>query len=386
MNKSSCPVIKKCGKCQSFDITYQQLLKIKEKEAKKLLPKNCTIHPIDGMSDPYHYRYSMQAVMGYQKGKAILGTYKSGSHIFVPVENCEAEDQQIRAIAETIKGLIPSFKMRIYDENSGYGFLRYLIVKKAAATGQVMVILVTASPVFPSKNNFVKALRQKHPEITTIIQNINERVVNRGLGNQEKILYGKGYIEDQVCGFTTIITSKSNPLVNPLQTEILYQRMITAAGLTGQETVFSGYGGAVVIGMMAGKAAKKVICAETNKDTVKNAADHIKGNKISNVQFYHNDAAKLLKQVAAEGESVDVVLMDLTKYSDDKDLFELISQIRPPRLVLVFHDLIALKKHLAFLEKSGYLPSEAWLVDTMPWTEQCDICIRFDQTKTASWK
>ena len=149
------------------------------------------------MKEPYHYRNKVHAVFDRdRRGNIISGVYEMKSHRVVPVETCMIEDQKADEIIGTIRGMLKSFKIRTYDEDTGYGLLRHVLVKRGFATGQIMVVLVTASPVFPSKNNFVKALRQKHPEITTIVQNINGRGTSAVLGKQEHVLYGKGYIED----------------------------------------------------------------------------------------------------------------------------------------------------------------------------------------------
>ena len=222
--KSLCPVSKKCGGCQLLNIPYQKQLQNKQKQVEDLLKEFCKVYPIVGMENPFHYRNKVHAVFGYQKGNVISGVYKEGTHELIPVEKCMIEDEKSDQIIETIREMLKSFKIRTYDEDTGYGLLRHVLIKHGFATGEIMVVLVTASPVFPSKNNFVRALREKHPEITTIIQNLNDRGTSMVLGNQEHILYGKGYIEDVLCGCTFRISSKSFYQVNPIQTEKLYKK------------------------------------------------------------------------------------------------------------------------------------------------------------------
>lgn len=167
-----CPVYKKCGGCDYQGIPYEEQLKKKEARVKKLLKPYCKLHPIIGMEHPYHYRNKVHAVFGHdRRGNAISGVYEKGSHRVVPVERCMIEDQKADEIIGSIRGLLKSFKIRTYDEDTGYGLLRHVLVRRGFSGGEIMVVLVTASPVFPSKNNFVKALRRLHPEITTIVQN-----------------------------------------------------------------------------------------------------------------------------------------------------------------------------------------------------------------------
>ena len=196
-----CPVHKKCGGCRYQGVSYEEQLKIKEKTVGKLMGKYCKIYPIVGMENPTHYRNKVHAVFDRdRKGNIISGVYKEGTHQVIPVESCMIEDVLADEIIGTIRKLAKSFKIKIYDEDTGYGLLRHVLVKRAFATGQVMVVIVTGSPVFPSRNNFVKALLKEHPQITTIIHNINDKRTSMVLGEREKTIYGKGYIEDILCG------------------------------------------------------------------------------------------------------------------------------------------------------------------------------------------
>jgi 23S rRNA (uracil1939-C5)-methyltransferase len=265
-SSSKCPVSRNCGGCQLLDMPYEKQLEQKQKYLEKLLKPYCHVAPIIGMENPYHYRNKVHAVFDHdKKGNPISGVYEANSHRVVPVENCMIEDQKADEIIGTIRGMLKSFKIRTYDEDTGYGLLRHVLIRRGFATGEVMVVLVTASPIFPSKNNFVKALREKHPEITTILQNVNGRGTSMVLGDKEHVLYGKGYIEDILCGCLFRISSKSFYQVNPVQTEILYNKAIKAAGLTGKERVIDAYCGIGTIGIVASKYAKEVIGVELNR-------------------------------------------------------------------------------------------------------------------------
>ena len=205
-----CPHFKKCGGCMYLDLSYEKQLEIKKKEVETLLKPYCRVHSIASMKDPWHYRNKVHAVMARdKKGKIISGVYMEGTHRVLPVENCLIENEKADAIIGTIRELLPSFKIKVYDEDTGYGFLRHVLVRTAHATGEIMVVLVTASPVFPSKNNFVRALRTEHPEITTIVQNINGRSTSMVLGEKEHVLYGPGFIIDELCGKRFRISSRS---------------------------------------------------------------------------------------------------------------------------------------------------------------------------------
>ena len=202
--KSKCSVSKKCGGCSYIDTPYEEQLKKKEAYVAGLLKPYCKLSGITGMKNPYNYRNKVSAAFGLdQRGIPVSGIYEERSHRIVPVDSCLLEDKKADEISCTIRSMLKSFKIKVYDEDSGYGLLRHVLVRVGKTTGEIMVVLVTASPVFPSKQNFCKALRAKHPEITTIIQNINNRTDSLVLGTgKENVLYGKGYIEDVLCGKT----------------------------------------------------------------------------------------------------------------------------------------------------------------------------------------
>ena len=302
--KSLCPVHGKCGGCQLLDMPYEKQLKQKQKQVNKLLKPYCNTEKIIGMENPFHYRNKVHAVFGHRKdGTVISGIYQQGTHFIVPVDECLIEDKRADAIIRDIRDLLKSFKIKTYNEDTGYGLFRHVLVRTGHHSGQVMVVLVLGSPILPSKNNFVKALRKLHPEITTIILNVNNQKTSMILGEKETVLYGKGYIEDELCGHIFRISSKSFYQVNTAQTEKLYTKAIELAGLTGKERVIDAYCGIGTIGLIASDKAKEVISVELNPDAVKDAIVNAKRNGIKNVHFYQNDAGVFMRQMADEGES-----------------------------------------------------------------------------------
>ena len=164
-NRSMCPVFGRCGGCQLLGMSYEEQLAWKKEELKKLLKGLCPVEGILGVKDPFHYRNKVHAVFDRdRKGNIISGIYQESTHKVVHVEQCLIEDEKADEIIGTVRGLLKSFKIRVYDEATQFGLMRHVLVRRAFATGEIMVVLVTASPVFPSKNNFVKALREAHPE------------------------------------------------------------------------------------------------------------------------------------------------------------------------------------------------------------------------------
>ncbi|WP_408610342.1 23S rRNA (uracil(1939)-C(5))-methyltransferase RlmD [Lacrimispora sphenoides] len=380
---SKCSVSRKCGGCQLLDMPYEKQLEQKQKYLEKLLKPYCHVTPIIGMENPYHYRNKVHAVFDHdKKGNPVSGVYEVNSHRVVPVENCMIEDQKADEIIGTIRGMLKSFKIRTYDEDTGYGLLRHVLIRRGFATGDIMVVLVTASPIFPSKNNFVKALREKHPEITTIIQNVNGRETSMVLGDKEHVLYGKGYIEDILCGCRFHISSKSFYQVNPVQTEILYNKAIEAAGLTGKERVVDAYCGIGTIGIVASKYAKEVIGVELNRDAVRDAVENAKINGIKNVKFFCNDAGKFMVSMAEDGEHVDVVFMDPPRSGSTEEFIDSLAKMKPERVVYVSCGPETLARDLEYFRKKGYEAKMGWGVDLFPATEHCEVCVEICRTKT----
>ena len=380
--KSLCPHFKTCGGCQYLDMPYEKQLEHKKKEVSDLLRPFCKVEEIIGMDDPFHYRNKVHAVMARdRKGHIISGVYKEGTHTVLPVETCLIENKKADEIIGTIRELLPSFKMKVFDEDTGYGFLRHVLVRTAHATGEIMVVLITASPVFPSKNNFVKALRKIHPEITTVVQNVNGRDTSMVLGEKEHVLYGPGFIVDVLCGKKFRISSKSFYQINPVQTEKLYNLAIEAAGLTGKETVVDAYCGIGTIGIVAASAAKEVIGVELNRDAVRDAVTNAKVNGEKNIRFYNNDAGKFMVQMASQNAHADVVFMDPPRSGSTEEFMDAVAILNPDRVVYVSCNPETLARDLAYFKKKGYRAEKAWAVDQFPMTGHCETVVLLSQQK-----
>ena len=379
---SICLVLNLCGGCQLLDMEYAKQLDFKQKQVEELLKGLCPVKPIIGMKDPFHYRNKVHAVFDRdKKGNIISGIYEENTHHVVPVEKCLIENQKADEIIGTIRGMLKSFKIRTYDEDTGFGLLRHVLIRKGFSTGEIMVVLVTASPVFPSKNNFVKALREKHPEITTIVQNINGRGTSMVLGDKEHVLYGKGYIVDELCGCRFRISSKSFYQVNSVQTEILYEKALSLSGLTGRELVVDAYCGIGTIGIIASKAAGKVIGVELNQGAVRDAVNNAKMNGIDNIRFYCNDAGRFLVNMAEQGENADVVIMDPPRSGSTEEFMDAVGKLGAGKVVYVSCNPETLARDVRYMKKLGYRAVEAWPVDMFPETDHVETVVLLSQQK-----
>ena len=384
--KSMCPVMRQCGGCQMLDMPYAEQLKTKRKRLETLLKGICPVKDMIGMEDPFYYRNKVHAVFDRdRRGNIISGIYQENTHNVVPVEKCMIEDQKADEIIGTIRGMLKSFKIRTFDEDTGYGLLRHVLIRRGFESGEIMVVLVTASPVFPSKNNFVKALREKHPEITTIVQNINGRGTSMVLGEKEHVLYGKGYIVDTLCGCSFRISSRSFYQVNPAQTEKLYTKALELAGLTGKETVVDAYCGIGTIGIIASKKAGNVIGVELNQDAVRDAINNAKMNQISNIRFFCNDAGRFLVNMAEAGEKADVVIMDPPRSGSTEEFMDSIAKMGAKKVVYVSCNPETLARDLAYMKKLGYKAKEAVGFDMFPATEHVETVVLLSHKKADSY-
>lgn len=376
-NVKACEVFGKCGGCQFLEMPYEKQLKKKKQRLAELLKPYCDVDTFIGMECPKYYRHKVTATFSRdRKGNIISGTYKEGTHYVVPVENCLLENQKADAIMKTIRNLLKSFKIKIYDEDSGFGLLRHVQIRVGYATGQIMVVLVLASPIMPSKNNFVKALLKEHPEIRTVVVNVNDKRTSMILGEKEQVIYGPGYIEDVLCGMTFKISPKSFYQVNPIQTEKLYGKAIEYANFTGKETVLDAYCGTGTIGMIASKKAGNVIGVELNRDAVKDAVLNAKKNGISNIRFYQKDAGDFMVQVAESGDKVDVVIMDPPRSGSSEKFLEALSVLSPGKVVYVSCNPETMVRDIEKLTKKGYRVKKACGVDMFPNTVEIEaVCL-----------
>ena len=397
-----CPYAKKCGGCDYQGMSYEQQLQEKQTYVRKNIGDYCKVLPIIGMENPYHYRNKVHAVFDVERrgkhanggrrtagnghakaapGGVISGVYKAGTHEVINIDSCEIEDELSSAIIRDIRGLLHSFKIKTYDEDTGYGLLRHVLVRRGFHSGEVMVVLVLGSPILPSKNNFVKALRKLHPEITTVVVNVNDKQTSMVLGEKETVIYGKGYIEDTLCGCTFRISPKSFYQVNPVQTEILYNKAITYAGLTGKETVIDAYCGTGTIGLIAAKNAKKVIGVELNKDAVKDARINAKENGITNAEIYAGDAGRFMVDMASKNQKADVVFMDPPRAGSDEKFLSSVIKLGPKRVVYVSCNPETLARDLKYLTRHGYQAVKIQPVDNFPFCDHIETVVKLVRKK-----
>ena len=372
-----CALYKKCGGCQLQHLPYAEQLRRKQGRAIALLGKFGHVEEILGMADPTHYRNKVTAAFGLDEKKRIVsGVYQPGSHRIVPVDDCLIEDSTADKIIVDIRNMLRDFKLQVFDERSGRGWLRHVLVRRGFQSGEVMVVLVAASPVFPPQRPFVKKLLEKHPEISTVVLNVNDRFTPVVLGEREKVLFGPGTIEDMLCGHRFRISPRSFYQINPVQTEVLYRTAVDFAELTGAETVLDAYCGIGTIGITASDRAKQVIGVELNRDAVKDAIANARLNGIKNCWFTAGDAGEYMRRMAADGHRPDVVFLDPPRAGSDEVFLRSLLKAAPARVVYVSCAPETLARDLQVLTDGGYTVRRIQPVDMFPWTEHIESVVK----------
>lgn len=375
-----CPHYRKCGGCQLQHMPYEQQLRHKQSRMIRLLGQFGHVENIIGMEKPLHYRNKVHAALGLDsRRRPVAGIYRSGSHEIVPVENCFISDEAANRIILSIKKMLPEFKIQVYDERSGTGWLRHILVRRGFRSGRIMLVLVAVNPIFKLQKPFLKKLLSLHPEINTVVLNINDRFGPVVLGEREKVIYGEGYIEDELCGLKFRISSRSFYQINPVQTEKLYSRAIELAELTGSETVLDAYCGIGTIGLCAAGKAKQVIGVELNKDAVRDAIANAKLNKIKNCWFTAADAGEYMERMARDGHRPDVVFMDPPRSGSDKRFIDSLLKTKPERIIYISCGPDSLERDLKLICAGGYKVKHIQPLDMFPYTEHVECVVSLDR-------
>lgn len=375
--KKGCPYAKKCGGCNGLKKSYEEELGQKQRWAETLLGKLTNVDDILGMENPLHYRHKVHAAFSYdRRGNIIAGVYEQNSHRVVDIDSCMIEDETAGKIIRSIKELCGKFRIKAYDEDLGTGVIRHVLIRTGFVTGEILVVLVTGTAIFPVKNLFLKELLKRHPEITTVVQNLNDKKTSMVLGDRQNIWYGRGYIEDELCGKRFGISPKSFYQVNPKQTEVLYRTAMECAGLTGKEKVIDAYCGIGTIGIIAAEQAGQVLGVELNRDAVRDAKLNAKRNGTDNIRFFQGDAGRLMTQMAAEGEHADVVFMDPPRSGSSEEFLDAVAKLSPEKVVYISCNPETMERDLVYLMKYQYKIKACRPVDLFPWTEHIEAVVK----------
>ena len=372
-----CATYKRCGGCDLRHIKYEQTLKMKQNAVQALVNKTLKnkieVKETLGMENPFFYRNKAQYPVGVNKeGEPIIGVFANRTHEVIPIKNCLIQNPKSEAIAKFILEFIKEKNISIYNEKTGKGFFRHIVIKVGIKTNEIMCIFVINGKKFPYEDELVEKLKQNYPEIKTIVKNINMKNTNVILGQENINLYGNGYIEDVLGEYKFKISPLSFYQVNPKQAEKLYNLGIEMAEVSKEDTVFDLYCGIGTISLFIAKYAKKVYGVEIVEQAIKDAKQNAKINNIENVQFIAGDTKIVLEDlIYKKGIIADIVIFDPPRKGLDNNSINNILKIKPKKIVYISCNPATLIRDLALFEKL-YEVKTIIPVDMFPFTKHVE--------------
>lgn len=414
---SVCPLAHECGACSAIDVPYDRQLARKQHDVEKLFAElaapDCRIMPIAGMAEPFHYRNKIASPFAPgrtsakakgapkagkgRKGNAaqrdvLCGMFAVGTHRIIALPECPVEHPIGRQIIAAVRSIMLKFGIEPYDEDADRGFIRHVVVRVGHESGEVLVTLVTRESAFPGGRNFARELHRRCPAITTVVQNVNTRITNAILGNEEHVLFGPGFILDTLCGLSFRISSHSFYQVNSVQTEVLYRAAIAVAGLDAPAndqpgarplTVLDAYCGTGTIGLVAASQAQgvQVIGVDNVASAVRDARQNAQHNGIENAEFVVADAGEFMLKRAAEGGHVDVLMMDPPRAGASEEFLRATLALAPQRIVYISCNPETQARDITVLKKGGYRMKSLQAVDMFPHTDHVETVVLMSKAK-----
>ena len=375
-----CEKFPRCGGCNLRHIDYNYSMEIKknavETTLKKGLGREIKIADVIKMEKPYNYRNKLQYPVGINReGKPVMGVYAERSHNIVQTTNCRIQDVLSQEIANDIFKFIEENNVKVYDEKKLTGSIRHIVIRIGKRTNEVMVTLVTYSSKIEKEKELVKLIIDKYPEIKTIVKNINNKNTNVILGKKNEVLYGEGFIYDYLGDYKFKISPMSFYQVNPIQTELLYNKAIEYAELKGEETIFDLYCGIGTIGIFASKNAQRLYGIETVPEAIEDAKLNAKLNNVENAEFFVGNVEDILPNLIKEKSALpDVVFLDPPRKGCDTKTLETLKTIKPKKIVYVSCNPATLTRDLKILENSFEIRKIS-ICDMFPFTSHSEVVV-----------
>jgi 23S rRNA (uracil1939-C5)-methyltransferase len=375
-----CQLFGRCGGCQLLHVDYRAQLQMKRQRVADALQRigglaEVEVRPTIGMAEPWYYRNKVQYPVGTEGGLIVAGCYRRGTHQVVRTEGCLIQHPLNTRVMNAVIETARRYGLTVYDEDTGKGLLRYVLVKRAHGTGAAMVVLVTAERKFPKGRQFAADLARKVPKIASVVQNVNPARTNRVLAQLQWVLWGAPYIVDELDGLRFRISATSFYQVNPEQTVALYRQAVAAAGLTGNELVLDAYCGVGTMALFMARAARKVYGIEAVEEAVKDARSNAQLNSIGNVEFVVGRVEQVLPQLVAEGLAFDVVVLDPPRAGCQPQVLEALAASCVGRVVYVSCNPATLARDLSILAASGYRVLNVQPVDMFPHTSHVETVV-----------
>ncbi|MCR4435643.1 MAG: 23S rRNA (uracil(1939)-C(5))-methyltransferase RlmD [Clostridiales bacterium] len=378
-----CGSFPRCGGCHLQHMSYKAQLSFKTDLVRESIKrigklKDVQIHETLGMENAFYYRNKAQFPAGLYQGQPTLGFYASRSHDIVPSPACAIQHQVSDRVRNIVREYIVENGVSVYDETSREGLVRHVMTRVGYKTGEVMVVIVINGKDLPQKEKLVNMLISRVPSVKSIILNVNTKNTNIILGETNIKIFGSDTITDFIGRFKFTISPLSFFQVNPVQTEILYEKALEYADLKGNETVFDLYCGIGTISLFLSDRAKKVYGVESVEDAVEDAVKNKKLNQVENVEFIVGEAEKVIPEMHSRGVRADVVVVDPPRKGCDEGLLKTLVSMAPERIVYISCNPSTLARDLGYLVENGFRAVEVQPVDMFPHTYhvECVVSIK----------
>jgi 23S rRNA (uracil1939-C5)-methyltransferase len=375
-----CGIYSQCGGCQLQHLSYEEQLQVKRQQVADAVTRigklpEVVIHSTLGAADPWYYRNKMQFPVGSKQGKVVIGCFSQGSHDIVDTDHCLIQHQSNNAIVQAVRAIIAELGIEPYNEQTGQGVIRHILGRVGTATGEIMVVLVTATDRLPKREALIERLRANIAGLVSIVQNINPKRTNIIMGDKTVTLWGRDTITDKLGEFSFNISARSFFQVNTLQAEVLYNQAVHYAGLTGSETVIDAYCGTGTITLFLARHAAKVYGIEIVEPAIRDARQNALNNQVDNAEFIVGDAVEVMPRLYKQGIRPDVIVVDPPRAGCEQKVLETFARMEPQRIVYVSCNPASLARDLAVLDGLGYVTREIQPVDMFPMTFHVECCV-----------
>ena len=382
-----CQFARQCGGCQLQALSYEKQLEFKTSKVRGHLERiggfiDIPMEKILGMEQPFHYRNKAQFPVGKSKdGRIITGFYAGRTHSIIENRDCALGVTRNKEVLDRVIAHMEKFHIQPYDENTGKGLVRHVLIRYGFFTDEMMVCLIINGEKLPGEEALVKSLRQI-PEAVSVMVNVNKKRNNVILGEKVRLLWGQPYITDKIGEISYQISPLSFFQVNPYQTGRLYGKALEYAQLSGNETVWDLYCGIGTISLFLAQKAKMVRGVEIIPAAIENAKENACLNGFDNTEFFVGKAEEVLpEQFARTGERADVIVVDPPRKGCDETLLSTIIKMQPDRVVYVSCDSATLARDLKYLCERGYELKKVCPVDMFPNTVSVETVVLLSHKK-----
>lgn len=378
-----CAIYDKCGGCQLQHLSYEGQMQVKQQQVVDAITRigglQVPVLPLIGAAEPWNYRNKMQFPVGKNQGKISIGCYAQGSHDIIDTQDCSIQKTLNNDIVNAVREVAERLHLTAYDEHRHLGLLRH-VVGRVGKNGECMIVLVTSTRELRCAREIVKLLRKRLPKLVSVQQNVQTYHNNVIMGRETNLLWGRPTITDTIGSLTFHISPRSFFQVNTQQAEVLYNKAMEFANLTGQETVIDAYCGTGTITLFLARKARKVYGIEIVKPAIKDAEKNARDNRIKNAEFIVGDATDVMPRLYNQGIRADVVVVDPPRAGCTPVVLETFANMKPDRIVYVSCNPASLARDIAILDKLGYAAKKVQPVDMFPMTSHVE-CVALLQRK-----